>query len=89
VNAKIDKKNSCITKINCKHSKGGYGRLLFGNVYTCHGFFQRMHEFKEADSKTFFHKLIQQFVDKEFGNLWQPTINRIYETSKIALFNSR
>ncbi len=24
---------------NCKHSKGGYGKLPLGNVYTCHGFF--------------------------------------------------
>jgi hypothetical protein len=28
---------SCITKTNCKHSKGGYGRLLMGDVFTCHG----------------------------------------------------
>jgi hypothetical protein len=24
---------------NCKHSKGRCGRLPFGDVYTCHGFF--------------------------------------------------
>ncbi len=24
---------------NCKHSKGGYGKLPLGNVYTCRGFF--------------------------------------------------
>ncbi len=29
----------CITKTNCKHFEGGYGRLPLGNVYTCHGFF--------------------------------------------------
>jgi hypothetical protein len=32
-------RKSCIIESNCKHSKGGYGRQLVGNVYTCHGFF--------------------------------------------------
>jgi hypothetical protein len=32
-------KKSCNTKTNCKHFKGGYGKLPMGNVYTCHGFF--------------------------------------------------
>jgi hypothetical protein len=32
-------KTSCIIKTNYKHSKGGYRRLLLGNVYTCHGSF--------------------------------------------------
>ncbi len=61
-------KNSCITKTNCKHSKGGYGRLQLGDVYTCHGFFQRTHEFKEANFKIFFHKLIQWFINRGIDN---------------------
>jgi hypothetical protein len=32
-------RKSCNTKTNCKHSKGGYGKLPWGDVYTCHGFF--------------------------------------------------
>jgi hypothetical protein len=48
-----------------------------------------MCKFEEADSRTFFLKLIQQFVDGWFGNLWQLDINRIYETSKTTLCNSR
>ncbi len=31
-------RKSCVTETNYKHSKGGYGRLPLGNVYTCHGF---------------------------------------------------
>jgi hypothetical protein len=61
-------KKSCIIKTNCKHSKGGYGRLPLGNVDTCHGFFQRIRKFEEVDSKTFFHKLTQRFIDRGFGN---------------------
>jgi hypothetical protein len=29
----------CNVETNCKHFKGGYGKLLMGDVYTCHGFF--------------------------------------------------
>ncbi len=59
-------------KTNYKHPKGGYGRLPLGNVYKCHGFLQRMHKFEKTDFWTFFHKVTQWFVDKWFGNLWQP-----------------
>ncbi len=48
-----------------------------------------MHEFEEVDSRTFFHKIIQWFVDGGFGNLWQLAIDRIYEISKIILCNFR
>jgi hypothetical protein len=58
---------SCIAQIECKHFQGRYGRLQLGDVYTCHGFLQRTCELEEVDSKTFFHKLIEQFVDKGFG----------------------
>ncbi len=82
-------RKSCINETNCKYFEGGYGRLPLGDVYTCYGFLQIMCKFEEADSRTFFLKLIQQFVDGWFGNLWQLDINRIYETSKTTLCNSR
>ncbi len=88
-NANIDKKKLALLKINCKHSKGGYGRLPLGNVYTCHGFLQRTHGFEKVDSITFYHKLTQQFVDKGFNNLWQPTIDKIYETYKTIICKFR
>jgi hypothetical protein len=60
-----------------------------GNVFTCHRLIQKTREFEKANSKTFFHKLIQQVIGEGFGNLWQPIINRIYETSKTILCNYR
>ncbi len=65
---KDKQKKSCITKTNCKHSEKGYGRLQLGDVYTCHGFLQRMCKFEEVDSRIFFHKFIQWLVDKGIGN---------------------
>jgi hypothetical protein len=53
----------CIIKTNCKRSKGGYGILPLGDVYTCHGFFLKTCKFEETNSRTFFHKFIQQFVN--------------------------
>jgi len=79
----------CITQTNYKHFEGGYGKLPLGDVYTCHGFFQIMCEFEEANSKIFFHKLITQFIDKRFENYWQPIINQILETPKTTLCNSK
>jgi hypothetical protein len=52
MNVKIDKKKSCNVKRNCKHFKGGYGRLPLGDVYTCHGFFKITFKFE----KTHFQK---------------------------------
>jgi hypothetical protein len=77
----------CITQKNYKHFEGRYGKLPLGDVYTCHGFFQIMHEFEEANSKTFVHKLNTRFVDKRFGNYWQPIINKILETPTMTLCN--
>ncbi len=72
----------CIVKIDYKHFKRGYGRLQLGDVYTCHGFFQRSHKF-EVDSKAFFHKFIQWFVDKRsFGNHWQLAINKFMKPQR-------
>jgi hypothetical protein len=47
----------CIAQTYCTHFQGKYGRLQLGNVYTYHGFFQRMCKLKKVNSKTFFHKL--------------------------------
>jgi hypothetical protein len=54
----IDKENLALLETNCKHFKGGYGKLPLGNVHTCYEFLQKMRNFEEVDSKTFFHKLI-------------------------------
>ncbi len=54
----------------CEHFQGGYGGLQFGNVYTCNGLFQRTCEFKEVDSRAFFHKLTKQFFNKRLVNTW-------------------
>jgi len=61
--AKINQKK--IT-LNYKHFQGGYGRLPLGDVYTC----QWMHESEKVDSRTFFHKHIEWFFNKRFGNPW-------------------
>jgi hypothetical protein len=60
-----------------------------GNVYTCHGFFQRTHEFEEIDSRTIFYKLVERFVNKRFGNVWQLVLNKIHETLKTIICNYR
>jgi hypothetical protein len=74
------KRKSYIAQIECKHSKGRYGRLPLANVYTCHGFLPRIGKFEKFDSRTFFHKLIEGFFDRAFGNPWEPPINIIYGT---------
>jgi hypothetical protein len=48
-----------------------------GDVYTCHGFLPRINKFEKIDSKTFFYKLIEGFVNGGFGNPWEPPINSI------------
>jgi hypothetical protein len=48
-----------------------------------------MHMFEKVNSKTFFHKFTQWFVDRTFSNLWKPTINKIFETLKTILCNSK
>ncbi len=80
MNVKIDKESFALFKENCKHTKGGYGWLPLGDVYTCHGIFSRMRKFKKVNSKTIIHKFIARFVDGGLGFPWQPPINRNYET---------
>jgi hypothetical protein len=89
-NAKIDRQRKYfIAQTNSKHFQGKYGRLQFGNVYTCHDFFQIMRKFEAVNSRTLFHKFIERFVDKRVGNCWQLAINRIHETQKTTLCNSK
>jgi hypothetical protein len=52
-------------------------------------FFQNIHEFEKVDSITFLHKLTKQFVDRRFGNPWQLVINKIHETLKTTICNSK
>jgi hypothetical protein len=75
----------CIAQTNYKHSKGGYGRLPLGNVYRCLGFLPTTRKFEKIGSKTFFPKLIKEFVNGGFGNSWKPPINIIYETQWMTL----
>jgi hypothetical protein len=77
-------RKSYIVQKNYKHSKGGYGRLPLGNVYTCHGFLLGMSKFEKTNYRTFFFKLF-----KGFGNPSEPPFNRIYGTQKMTLCNSR
>ncbi len=54
---------------NYENFQGWYGGLQFGNVYTCNGLFQITCEFKEADSRAFIYKFIEQFVNKGLTNI--------------------
>ncbi len=40
-------RKSCNAKRNCKHFKGGYGKLPLDDVYTCHGLFLITHKFEK------------------------------------------
>ncbi len=71
-------RKSYIAQTNYKHFEGRYGELPLGNVYTCHGFLPRTCEFGKVDPKTFFYKLIEGFVNRGFGNPWEPPFNKIY-----------
>jgi hypothetical protein len=89
-NAKIDRQRKhFIIQTNSKHFQGKYGRLQYGNVYTCHEFLPRMRKFEMVNSKTHFHKLIERFVDRRVGNPWELAINKIHETQNTTLCNSR
>ncbi len=62
----------CITQKNYKHFEGRYGKLPLGDVYTCHGFFQIMHEFEKPILKHLFISLLHDLSTKDFvtiGNL--------------------
>ncbi len=82
-------RKSLYNETKCKTFQEWYGGLQFNNVYTCNGLFQRMCEFKEADSKTFFHKLIERFINRRLVNTWEFVIHKIHESSITTLSNSK
>ncbi len=51
-------RKSCIAQRYCKHTKGGYGRLPLGDVYTCHGILSRRASLKKLIPKHFFTSLL-------------------------------
>jgi hypothetical protein len=62
---------SCIVQTNFKHSKGGYGRLPLGNVYTCHGF-QEHASLKKLVLEHLFPSLLKDLLIEDLvtlGNL--------------------
>ncbi len=81
--------NSFYNETNCEHYQGWYGGVPFGNVYTCNGLFHKMCEFKEANNRAFFHKLIEQFINRKIANTWEFAIHKIHEFSTMTLYNSR
>jgi hypothetical protein len=58
-------------------------------AHTWHGFLQRMREFEEVGSRTFFTSLFSDFFYRRFGNTWQLAFNRVHEASKNIIYNSR
>jgi hypothetical protein len=51
--------------------------------------FPKNAQYEKANSKTFFYKFVERFFDKGFGNAWQLVVNKIYETQKTILCNSK
>jgi hypothetical protein len=74
-----------IVQKNCKHSKGGYGILPFGNIYTCHELVLKICKFEKTNSKTFLgrNSLLQDLVS--LGNILSTKFmkcnRRLYATS--------
>jgi hypothetical protein len=84
-NAKIDKEF-----FHCLNILYTFLRKIWKiTFYTCHGFFQRTHEFEKACSRTFFYKPFEQFVKRRFGNDWQLVLNKVHEASKTIVCNSK
>jgi hypothetical protein len=52
-------------------------------------FFKERVKFEKIVSKTFFYKPLEQFVDRRCGNAWQLTLNKVHETSKTIICNSK
>jgi hypothetical protein len=59
----------CNTKTNCKHSKGGYGRLPLGVVYTCHEFFKERASLEKPIPRHFFTNLFNDLSIKDLVTL--------------------
>jgi len=52
-------------------------------------FFKEHVKFEKIVSKTFFYKPLEQFVDRRCGNAWQLALNKVHETSKTIICNSK
>jgi hypothetical protein len=88
-NAKIEKESLALFKLTINISKEDledYNWVMFTHAMD---FFKEYTNLKKPISKSFFHKLIKQFVDKGLGNLWEFAINRIHETLMMILCNSK
>jgi hypothetical protein len=70
VNVKIDKGSLALFKQIVNNSKDDMENYNWTMFTYAMNFFQKIHEFEKVDSITFLHKLIEQFVDKRFGNPW-------------------
>jgi hypothetical protein len=44
---------------------------------------------EKTNSRTFFYKLVEQFVDNWLSNAWQFVVNKIHEIQKTTMCNSR
>ncbi len=85
-NAKINKESLALLKQTTnisKEDREDYNWAMFTHAMD---FFK---EWLSLKRMTEFHKRIEQFVDKEFGNTCQLAINKNHETSKTTLCNSR
>jgi hypothetical protein len=87
--AKIDKESLTLLKQTIHISKEDMEDYNLAMFYTCHRFLQRTCKFEETNSKTFFYKPLEQFVNKGFGNAWQLALNRIQEAPKMNICNSK
>jgi hypothetical protein len=79
VNAKINKESLALLKQTIHISKenmGDYNLAMFTHAMD----YSKNGEYEKSDSKTFFYKLVEQFVERGFGNTWQLVVNRIHET---------
>jgi hypothetical protein len=65
-----------------------YNLAMFTHAMDFFKDLQRMCEFKKIDSKAFFHKLIERFVNKRLANTWEFAIHKIHE-SLTTLCNSK
>ncbi len=71
----------------CENFQGWYGGLQFGNAYTCNKLLKRTCKFIEANSRAFFHKFIERFVNKGHANAWEFDIHRTHESLTTTLCN--
>jgi len=46
-------------------------------------------QFKTINSKAFFHKLTERFVNRKLSNIWELVIHIIHETTMMTSCNSK